>query len=96
MSFTPSDLASFAALARLSVPAEEAEALAGDLDRILSYAGQLQKIPTEGVPPTTHPLATHADVLRPDEPRSGLSRDEALAAAPAAEEGLFRVPRIVG
>jgi aspartyl-tRNA(Asn)/glutamyl-tRNA(Gln) amidotransferase subunit C len=35
-------------------------------------------------------------VLRADEPRPGLSRDEVLAAAPVAEEHRFRVPRILG
>jgi aspartyl-tRNA(Asn)/glutamyl-tRNA(Gln) amidotransferase subunit C len=36
------------------------------------------------------------NVLRPDVPRPGLDRDEVLAEAPAAEDGQFRVPRILG
>ena len=36
------------------------------------------------------------NVLRPDEPRPGLPRDEVLAEAPEAEDGRFRVPRILG
>jgi aspartyl-tRNA(Asn)/glutamyl-tRNA(Gln) amidotransferase subunit C len=36
------------------------------------------------------------NVLRPDVPRPGISRDEVLAAAPDAEDGRFRVPRILG
>jgi aspartyl-tRNA(Asn)/glutamyl-tRNA(Gln) amidotransferase subunit C len=35
-------------------------------------------------------------VFRPDDPRPGLDRDEVLAQAPAAEDGQFRVPRILG
>jgi aspartyl-tRNA(Asn)/glutamyl-tRNA(Gln) amidotransferase subunit C len=47
------------------------------------------------VPPTAHPLPL-VNVLRPDEVRPGLDRDEVLAEAPAAEDGQFRVPRILG
>jgi aspartyl-tRNA(Asn)/glutamyl-tRNA(Gln) amidotransferase subunit C len=36
------------------------------------------------------------NVFRPDDPRPGLDRDEVLAEAPAAEDGQFRVPRILG
>jgi aspartyl-tRNA(Asn)/glutamyl-tRNA(Gln) amidotransferase subunit C len=37
-----------------------------------------------------------SNVLRPDVPRPGIDRDEVLAGAPAAEDGRFRVPRILG
>jgi aspartyl-tRNA(Asn)/glutamyl-tRNA(Gln) amidotransferase subunit C len=47
------------------------------------------------VPPTAHPLPL-VNVLRPDDPRPGLPRDELLAEAPAAEDHRFRVPRILG
>ena len=47
------------------------------------------------VPPTAHPLPLK-NVLRPDAPVPSLDRDEVLAQAPAAEDGRFRVPRILG
>jgi aspartyl-tRNA(Asn)/glutamyl-tRNA(Gln) amidotransferase subunit C len=50
---------------------------------------------TEGVPPTAHPLPL-VNVFRPDEVHPCLPRDEVLAAAPATEDGRFRVPRILG
>ena len=50
---------------------------------------------TAGVPATAHPLPLK-NVLRADEPRPSLDRDEVLAQAPAAEDGRFRVPRILG
>lgn len=90
------DAAAVAALARLDLSPAEAEALGKDLAKILDYAAGLRSLDTEGVLPTTHPLQTHADVRRADVPREGLPREEALAAAPAHDEGLFRVPRIVG
>ena len=46
------------------------------------------------MPPTAHPLPL-VNVLRADEVRPGLDRDEVLAEAPAAEDGRFRVPRIL-
>jgi aspartyl/glutamyl-tRNA(Asn/Gln) amidotransferase C subunit len=42
----------------------------------------------------SHPR--QAEVLRDDEPRAGLDRDTAFAAAPEAKDGLFRVPRVIG
>ena len=51
-------------------------------------------IDTHDVPPTAHPLSL-VNVLRPDEPRPSLDRDEVLAMAPAAEDHRFRVPRIL-
>ena len=50
---------------------------------------------TDGVEPTAHPLPL-VNVLRTDAVRPGVARDEVLAAAPAAEDGRFRVPRILG
>ena len=50
---------------------------------------------TSGVPPTSHPIPL-SNVLRPDEVRPTLERDDVLAMAPAEEDGRFRVPRILG
>ena len=47
------------------------------------------------VPPTAHPVPL-VNVWRADEARAGLPREEVLAEAPAAEDGRFRVPRILG
>ena len=49
---------------------------------------------TRDVPPTAHPLPIE-NVLRPDDVRPGLDRDEVLAMAPDVEDGRFRVPRIL-
>jgi aspartyl-tRNA(Asn)/glutamyl-tRNA(Gln) amidotransferase subunit C len=50
---------------------------------------------TEGVEPTAHPLPIE-NVLRDDDPRPSLDRDEVLAQAPDALDGRFRVPAILG
>lgn len=84
-----------ARLARLALSDEEVAAFRTQLAEILDYAEQVGEVATDEVPPMTHP-ARPANVLRDDEPVDGLAPDEALAPAPAAEDGRFRVPRIVG
>jgi aspartyl-tRNA(Asn)/glutamyl-tRNA(Gln) amidotransferase subunit C len=83
-----------ARLARLSLTAEERRLFARQLEDILAWAESLQALDTSGVPPMSHPR--EAEALREDEPRAGLDRDTAFAAAPDAEDGLFRVPRVIG
>jgi aspartyl-tRNA(Asn)/glutamyl-tRNA(Gln) amidotransferase subunit C len=82
-------------LARLALTDDEIEQLTGELGAILDHAAEVSALDTADVPPTAHPLPL-VNVLRPDEPRPGLDRDEVLAEAPAAENGQFRVPRILG
>ncbi len=94
-SLTRADVEHVARLARLALTDEELDALTPELAKILEYAAQVSALDTEGVPPTAHPLPL-VNVFRADEVRPCLPRDEVLAAAPAAEDGRFRVPRILG
>ena len=95
MAVTRADVEHVAMLARLALTDDETEQLTGELGAILEYAADVSALDTADVPPTAHPLPL-ANVLRPDEVRPGLDRDEVLAEAPAAEDGQFRVPRILG
>ena len=81
-------------LARLALDDDEMEQLAVDLGGILEYAEDLDALDLDGVPPTAHPLPL-VNVFRADEVGPTLERDEVLAEAPAAEDGRFRVPRIL-
>ena len=92
---TRADVEHVARLARLALTEEEIEGLTGELGAILEYAAQVSALDTDGVPPTAHPLPL-SNVFRRDDIRPCLSRDEVLAEAPAAEDGRFRVPRILG
>lgn len=92
---TKEEVEHVAELARLALTAEEIDALTPELAAILDHAAELSALDTEGVPPTAHPLPL-VNVFRADEPRSGLPRDAVLAEAPEAEDGRFRVPRILG
>lgn len=83
-----------ARLAHLSLTAEERETFARQLDEILAYAESIQALDTRDVEPMSHALTS--EVLRDDAPASELPREQALAAAPDAEDGLFRVPKVIG
>ncbi|HEY6001050.1 MAG TPA: Asp-tRNA(Asn)/Glu-tRNA(Gln) amidotransferase subunit GatC [bacterium] len=83
-----------AELARLQLAPAEEERLTGQLNAILEYMGQLAEVDTAGVEPTSHVLPL-TNVLREDEPRRGLTNEEALANAPAADQGHFAVPKII-
>ena len=93
----PDDVAHIAHLARLALTSEELELFARQLAGILAYAEQLQEVDTAGVAPTSHPLALTA-VMREDEMRPSLPREEALRSAPEPDlaAGLFKVPRVLG
>lgn len=92
---TADDVRHVARLARLDVTDEEVELFAGQLGAVLEHASDIAALDTGGVVPTAHPLPL-VNVLREDEVVAGLDREEVLAMAPAAEEGRFRVPRILG
>jgi aspartyl-tRNA(Asn)/glutamyl-tRNA(Gln) amidotransferase subunit C len=92
---TRAEVEHVANLARLALSADEIDSLTSELAAILDHAAQVSALDTEGVPPTAHPLPM-VNVFRADVARPGLPRDEVLAAAPQAEDGRFRVPRILG
>lgn len=94
MALTDDDVRHVARLARLALSDDEAAALRPQLSDILAYAEQVQRVATPDVPPTSHPYPL-ANVLRADEPRPSLPAAEAISTAPEAEDGRFRVPRIV-
>ena len=92
---TPADVAHVAELARLDLTDEELGRLVVDLGAVLDHAADVAALDTAGGPPTAHPRPLK-NVLRADEPRPSLARDEVLAMAPRAEDGRFRVPPILG
>ncbi|HEX2273156.1 MAG TPA: Asp-tRNA(Asn)/Glu-tRNA(Gln) amidotransferase subunit GatC [Acidimicrobiales bacterium] len=89
------DVAHVAGLARLRLTDEELDRFTEQLGAVLDHAADVAALDTSGVPPTAHPLPL-ANVLRPDTAVPSLDREEVLAQAPAAEDGRFRVPRILG
>ena len=91
---TRDEVAHLARLARLAVTDAELDVFAGQLDVILGAVARVGEIAADDIPPTSHAVPL-TNVLRPDVLVPCLDRDEVLAAAPAAEDGRFRVPRIL-
>ena len=88
------DVDHVARLARLALTDEERERFGRQLGLILEHAERVREVAAADVPPTSHPVP-RSNVYRPDEVRPSLSQEEALSTAPEAEDGRFRVPRIV-
>lgn len=89
------EVAHLARLARLAVTEDELDKFAGQLDVILQSVARVGEVAAQDIPPTSHAVPLR-NVFREDEIRPGLSQEQVLAAAPAVEDGRFRVPRILG
>ena len=94
MSLTPDDVQKIAHLARLAVSDEEASAVAGDLTNILELVEQMQQVDTTDVIPMSHPLHM-TQRLRPDEVSEHDQREKFQSIAPATENGLYLVPKVI-
>jgi aspartyl-tRNA(Asn)/glutamyl-tRNA(Gln) amidotransferase subunit C len=94
MSVTPEVVRHIASLARLTVPAEDEARYAGQMSSILAQMEALGRLPTEGVAPMSHAVDIQIRE-REDHCTNGDRRAELLSGAPDAEEGHFRVPRIL-
>ncbi|MCE5203895.1 MAG: Asp-tRNA(Asn)/Glu-tRNA(Gln) amidotransferase subunit GatC [Coriobacteriales bacterium] len=95
MSISRADVQHVALLARLKLDDEQVTLLQGELDAILGYISEIQKLDLSGVEPTAHAIPM-VNSTRPDEVRPGLSREDALRNAPEHAGGAFVIPRIVG
>jgi aspartyl-tRNA(Asn)/glutamyl-tRNA(Gln) amidotransferase subunit C len=94
VSITRDEVAHLARLSRLALTEEELERFAGQLDVIIAAVARVQEVAAVDIPPTTH-AADLSNVFREDVVVPPLGAEAALAQAPAAEQGRFRVPRIL-
>jgi aspartyl-tRNA(Asn)/glutamyl-tRNA(Gln) amidotransferase subunit C len=94
VSITRDEVAHLARLSRLALPDDELDRFAGQLDVIIAAVARVQEVAAAGIPPTTH-AAELTNVFRPDVIEPCLGADVVLGQAPAAEQGRFRVPRIL-
>jgi aspartyl-tRNA(Asn)/glutamyl-tRNA(Gln) amidotransferase subunit C len=94
MSLTLADVHRIAHLARIEITDEQAGATAAQLNDILAMIEQIGRVDTTGVAPMTHPL-DGVQRLREDLAEPGPERAELLANAPAQQDGLFLVPRVI-
>ncbi|MFT0848679.1 Asp-tRNA(Asn)/Glu-tRNA(Gln) amidotransferase subunit GatC [Actinomycetaceae bacterium L2_0104] len=94
-SFSVDEVARLAGLARIALTPQEVERLSDELGVIADAVAKVSEVATPDVPATSHPIPL-SNVMREDVVVPTLDRDEVLASAPAAEDGKFLVPQILG
>ncbi len=95
MSLSEQDVRHVAMLARLAVTDAEVEAMRDELNSILGYIDEIQRLDLQSVPPMAH--ATNVvNVTRDDVAKPSFSQDVAVSNAPQSEAGAFVIPQIVG
>lgn len=94
MTLTLEEVEHIAELARMRLTEVEKELYREQLSAILDYFAHLQTLDTADIPPTSSVLPAQS-VLRPDEPKPGLSLEDLLRNAPDSEGGQFRVPPVL-
>jgi aspartyl-tRNA(Asn)/glutamyl-tRNA(Gln) amidotransferase subunit C len=88
------DIEKVARLARLDLSEEEKVTFGSQLEQILTYMEQLNRLDTSGVEPTSHAIPVY-NVFREDEVKPSFPQEEVLGIAPDDEDGHFKVPRII-
>ncbi len=94
-SLSREEVAHVAQLARLNLTDEQLDTFTPQLAAILANAADVEALDLDDVPPTSHPYPLQ-NVWRPDVVRQSGVRDAVLAAAPATQDGMFRVPSVLG
>ena len=92
MKISEQDIKTVASLSRLRIRAEEEEDVLFQLNKILTYVGNLQSLDTTNIEPTTYALPMQ-NVFREDKVKPSIDRELALSNAPLKEDGYFKVPR---
>jgi aspartyl-tRNA(Asn)/glutamyl-tRNA(Gln) amidotransferase subunit C len=99
MSLTLADVKRIANLAQLDMSEEHAETALAELNGIFALAEQMQAIDTTGVEPLSQPLATVLGALplrlREDVVTESDHRDAYQQPAPASQDGLYLVPKVI-
>jgi aspartyl-tRNA(Asn)/glutamyl-tRNA(Gln) amidotransferase subunit C len=94
MSLSPDDVARIARLARIAIAPEESPEVLARLNRVLELVSEMRAVDTAGVEPMAHALDI-GQRLRPDEASEPDRRSVYQSVAPAAEKGLYLVPKVI-
>jgi aspartyl-tRNA(Asn)/glutamyl-tRNA(Gln) amidotransferase subunit C len=81
-------------LARLEFNDLEKEEIKNDLQKMIAFIDKLNELDTTGVEPLLH-MSDNINVLREDEIKGSISREDALKNAPLHDEQFFKVPKVI-
>jgi aspartyl-tRNA(Asn)/glutamyl-tRNA(Gln) amidotransferase subunit C len=98
MPLSPADVSRIADLARLELSAEEQSTMLGQINEFFSIVERMRAVDTSGVEPLYTPLSAVENValrLREDVVTEGDDRERNQRSAPAVEDGLFLVPKVI-
>jgi aspartyl-tRNA(Asn)/glutamyl-tRNA(Gln) amidotransferase subunit C len=98
MALTLTDVKRIAHLARLELPDADAEHTLAQLNEFFGLVEQMQAVDTSGIAPLAHPIEQIEDValrLREDAVTEAVDRDAFQHSAPAVEDGLYLVPKVI-
>ncbi len=98
MALTSEDVSRIAQLARLELRADEQAAMLTQLNEFFDIVEKMRSVDTSGVEPLYTPLSAIEDVtlrLREDAVSETDNREANMANAPARDEGLFLVPKVI-
>jgi aspartyl-tRNA(Asn)/glutamyl-tRNA(Gln) amidotransferase subunit C len=98
MSLSPADIDRLARLARLGLQTDERERLLGELNNFFGIVEAMRAVDTQGAVPLAHPMDVLGEValrLREDQVSEPNQREANQQSAPAVQDGLFLVPRVI-
>jgi aspartyl-tRNA(Asn)/glutamyl-tRNA(Gln) amidotransferase subunit C len=99
MSLDQSDVQRLARLAQLDLTAEQAESTLDKLNGIFALVEQLKAVDTTGIEPLYQPIAAYSEQvalrLREDAVTEPDRRDDYQKPAPATQDGLYLVPKVI-
>jgi aspartyl-tRNA(Asn)/glutamyl-tRNA(Gln) amidotransferase subunit C len=98
MSLSDDQLRRIARLARLDLARDELAPVARRLNRVLALIDEMRSVDTAGIEPMAHPLDAQlpdGQRLRPDAVTEPGRREDYQQVAPAAQDGLYLVPKVI-
>lgn len=98
MSLSSTEIDRIASLARLALAPGESERMLTKLNSFFDIVEQMRAVDTAGIQPLAHPFETVRDIalrLREDQVREPDQREANQRSAPAVENGLFLVPKVI-
>ena len=94
MKISDDEIETIASLAKLDLNRIDVPSLSKDLNNILNFVQQMEAVDTTNVEPLASPVKTD-NLLRQDEPSDDIDREAFQAVAPATEDGLYLVPKVI-